>query len=288
MSHPSLKTFAFTHQEAWNDYHSDAQAFMQSKTLRELCKMARDRGITTAQLKACGDLKHKKTYLNAFQKTFMLQLICDMSAQQAEANSVVESSQNGMRVRNGQLIARNVELNRENTELRKKMQKIQSVNKALVRNSAMSSPEPEGSDTIRTLQRKLAETEALLKTANDDISLFGPKMVSYERKIMKAANLAGEHAKALEAEHAKVENIQKVLETERMDFARKISCHDKELDEHVSDYNALGEHAEHQVAERDATIKKLKDKLVRYSYNLGQLEKVMHDVFPSKKRQRRA
>jgi len=258
--------------------------------------MARDRGITTAQLKACGDLKHKKTYLNAFQKTFMLQLICDMSAQQAEANSVVESSQNGLRVRNGQLIARNVELNQENTELLKKMQKIQSVNKALVRNSAMSSPEPEGSDTIRTLRRKLAETEALLKTANDDISLFGPKMVSYERKIMKAASLEAEHAKVLEAEHAKVleaehakvENIQKVLETERMDFARKISCHDKELDEHVSDYNALGEHAEHQVAERDATIKKLKDKLVRYSYNLGQLEKVMHDVFPSKKRQRRA
>ena len=250
--------------------------------------MARDRGITTAQLKACGDLKHKKTYLNAFQKTFMLQLICDMSAQQAEANSVVESSQNELRMRNGQLIARNIKLNQENAELQTKMQKIQSVNRALVRNSAMSSPEPEGSDTIRTLRRKLAETEALLKTANDDISLFGPKMVAYERKIMKAASLEAEHAKALEAEHAKVENIQKVLETEREGFALRMNCHAKQLEEKDSDYNALAEDAMATADERDATIKKLKDKLVRYSHNLGRLEKVMHDVFPSKKRQRRA
>ena len=321
MSHPSLKTFAFTHQEAWNDYHSDAQAFMQSKTLRELCKMARDRGITTAQLKACGDLKHKKTYLNAFQKTFMLQLICDMSAQQAEANSVVESSQNGMRVRNGQLIARNVELNRENTELRTKMQKIQSVNRALVRNSAMSSPEPEGSDTIRTLQRKLAETEALLKTANDDISLFGPRMVAYERKIMKSADGFARHMssfektleverakvksiqKDMEVEKVKVKSIQKVLESERYGFAHRMSVFEKTLEvertkvksiqkdmdnERMAFGQSLTEHADEQIAERDATIEKLKNRLVHYSHNLGQLEKVMHDVFPSKKRQRRA
>jgi hypothetical protein len=128
-------------------------------------------------------------------------------------------------------------------------------------------------------------------------------MSSFEKTLEVERAKVKSIQKDMEVEKVKVKSIQKVLESERYGFAHRMSVFEKTLEvertkvksiqkdmdnERMAFGQSLTEHADEQIAERDATIEKLKNRLVHYSHNLGQLERVMHDVFPSKKRQRRA
>ena len=199
---PVLAEFTFTDHDAWKRYHSDdVDAFLESKTIKELLKICRDRGIRDSEVYACGHRNHKKTYVTALREAYMISKIVELSSGQTVRRQSKEQRQANAKVReDARLVANELAgvLN-DNNEFKK-------TNGVLYKKCKRMEKE------VSSLKLKLQKSEmsvsnrvsTKLQVANRDIAAFGAKMVSYERKIMSYKKGENDLRKLLEDERAKV------------------------------------------------------------------------------------
>ena len=207
---PVLTDFDFTDHDAWTRYHSDdVDAFLESKTLKELLMTCRARGLRDSEVYACGHRKHKKTYVTALREAYMISKIVELSSGQPARRQSNGRTQMAKVLEDSRLIANELlGLQNENNEFKK-------TNHVL--HSKMKRMEKEVSSLKLKLQKsELSVSERVsttLQVANRDIASFGTKMVAYEREIMSLKKNENDLRQLLEDERAKVSNS--VLSSER-------------------------------------------------------------------------
>jgi hypothetical protein len=208
---PVLVEFSFTDHDAWERYHSDdVDAFLESKTVKELFQICRDRGIRDSEVYACGHRTHKKTYVTALREAYMISKIVELSSGQTVRRQSKEQRQANTKVReDARLVANELaDVLNDNNEFKKT-------------NSALYNKCKRLEKEVSSLKMKLQKSEmsvsnrvsTKLQVANQDIAAFGAKMVSYERKIMSYKKSENVLRKLLKDERAKVSNS--LLSSER-------------------------------------------------------------------------
>lgn len=237
---PVLSNFAFTDHDLWKKYHSnDVDAFLESKSIKDLFKMCKDRGLVDSEVLACGHRTHKKTYITALREAYLMTKVKELASgnrrsvghvSQETHKDVLDELSTGKR----QLIevsSTNSKLRKTNrvlhSRLCKKEKEIENLKLKLQEVVRSSSP-------VRVIKQDTPETIELLRVANRDIEAFGAKMVQYCRRIMASEKAESELRKCLQEKSRKMLSLK---ESTR----HAIDCYDQLLKKHVRLENILGE-----------------------------------------------
>jgi hypothetical protein len=239
---PVLSTFTFTDHDLWKKYHSDdVDAFLESKSIKDLFKMCKDRGLVDSEVLACGHRTHKKTYITALREAYLMTKVTELikyasgnrqpgHVSQETHKDVLDELSTGKR----QLIevsSTNSKLRKTNRVLHnrlcKKEKEIENLKLKLQEVVRSSSP-------VRVIKQDTPETIELLRVANRDIEAFGAKMVQYCRRIMASEKAESELRECLQ------EKSQKMLSLKES-TRHAIDCYDQLLKKHVRLENILGE-----------------------------------------------
>jgi hypothetical protein len=236
---PVLANFNFTDHDTWQTYHStDLDAFMESKTTKELLLMCRERGIKDVEVYACGHRLHKKTYVTALREACMMTKITQLGGGQVQHTKVSVSTYNKVLDKLSVSTAAHVEVSERNSELSrtnrvlhkkflKKEKEIETLKLKLQQSSRATSP-----SVIRVIEKEdtVATTEAL-RVANRDIEAFGSKMVGYERRIMNLKKVEGDLRDRLEEERVRTTAVERrIVRLSERATAQHISDDAKNVD----------------------------------------------------------
>lgn len=188
---PVLSNFTFTDHDLWKKYHSDdVDAFLESKSIKDLFKMCKDRGLIDSEVLACGHRTHKKTYITALREAYLMTKVKELSSGGRTWSAVricrkehekVLDELSSLQDEHEEVSSTNSKLRKTNrvlhSQLHKKEKEIENLKLKLQEVVRSSSP-------VRVIKQDTPETIELLRVANRDMESFGAKMVQYCRRIM--------------------------------------------------------------------------------------------------------
>jgi chromosome segregation ATPase len=212
---PVLANFAFTAHDMWKKYHSDdVDAFLESKSIKELFKMCKDRGLVDSEVLACGHRTHKKTYITALREAYLLTKVKELASGGRTVSALricrkehekVLDELSSLQDEHEEVSSNNVALRKTNrvlhSQLCKKEKEIEKLKLKLQKVVRSSSP-------VKVIEKDTPETMDALRSANRDIQSFGDKIVKYYRRIKKLKKSEENLRQILENKNAAIYDCQ--------------------------------------------------------------------------------
>jgi len=236
---PVLSNFTFTDHDLWKKYHSDdVDAFLESKSIKDLFKMCKDRGLVDFEVLACGHRTHKKTYITALREAYLMTKVKELASGNRQSGHVSQETYKDVLDELSTGKRQLIEVSSTNSKLRKtnrvlhsrlckKEKEIENLKLKLQEVVRSSSP-------VRVIKQDTPETIELLRVANRDIESFGAKMVQYCRRLM-----ASEKA---ESELRELVTKKSVRNVRVLEAKKKLQrSYDQLWKKHVRLENILGE-----------------------------------------------